>query len=358
MRVTPGSPPSAVTPATRGQRWPHFFRAGRAVHIVNPFWNATGGSELRALSLYEQLKGECQVRLWTDEWPDPALTRAYPITRIDTRRLRIPLTGTIVFVGAYKHPRRWVRWTHPRRVIVIYNTPDPELLDALITTMSSRLDRPVEVVYASEALQRGIGYPGVVQPSPIDLRRFTPRARESESSIETTFTVGKLSRDSSEKHHDADPALYRRLAAASIRVRLMGATLLAGELKNGVETRANAAIELLPEGATEPQSFLQTLDCFFYRTARHWEEPFGRVVVEAMACGLPVVCENRGGYTAVIEHGVNGFLFETNEEAYDAIRLLQRDCALRARVGRAARETVERLYSANHRREIVAYYTD
>jgi glycosyltransferase involved in cell wall biosynthesis len=358
MGVTPLSQPLDLSPLGRGHHWQRYLRARRSVHIVNPFWNATGGSELRALSLYEQLKGECRARLWTDEWPDPSLARRFPITRINTRRLRIPLTGTFVFVGVYKHPRRWVRWTHPRRVILVYNTPDPDLLGDLIRTMSPRTTRPVEVVYASQAMRHAIGYPGVVQPSPIDLRRFTPRVGERGTSADAAFTVGKMSRDSPEKHHQSDPAFYRRLAAASMRVRLMGATQLAAQVGAEPGTGANGVIELLSEGAMEPQSFLQSLDCFFYRTAHHWDEPFGRVVMEAMACGLPVVCESRGGYAEVIEHGVNGFLFDSDDEAYEIIRCLERDDAMRHRIGRAARETIERLYSTRQQREIIAYYTE
>lgn len=39
-----------------------------------------------------------------------------------------------------------------------------------------------------------------------------------------------------------------------------------------------------------------------------WEEPFGMVVIEALACGTPVVAMNRGAMPEIIKHGVNGFL--------------------------------------------------
>jgi glycosyltransferase involved in cell wall biosynthesis len=45
-----------------------------------------------------------------------------------------------------------------------------------------------------------------------------------------------------------------------------------------------------------------------------WEEPFGMAVIEALACGTPVVAMNRGAMPEIIEHGVNGFLAETEEE--------------------------------------------
>lgn len=48
-----------------------------------------------------------------------------------------------------------------------------------------------------------------------------------------------------------------------------------------------------------------------------WEEPFGMAVIEAMACGTPVVAMNRGAMPEIIEHGVNGFLANNEEEFYE-----------------------------------------
>ncbi len=45
-----------------------------------------------------------------------------------------------------------------------------------------------------------------------------------------------------------------------------------------------------------------------------WDEPFGMVIIEAMACGTPVIAMNRGAMSEIIEHGVNGFLADTEEE--------------------------------------------
>lgn len=45
-----------------------------------------------------------------------------------------------------------------------------------------------------------------------------------------------------------------------------------------------------------------------------WEEPFGMVAIEALACGTPVVAMNRGAMSEIIEHGVNGFLANSEDE--------------------------------------------
>ncbi|WP_242415389.1 glycosyltransferase family 4 protein [Sphingomonas panni] len=53
-----------------------------------------------------------------------------------------------------------------------------------------------------------------------------------------------------------------------------------------------------------------------------FDEPFGLSVVEAMACGTPVIAYNRGSMPELIDHGVNGFLVDTLDEAIAAIDLV------------------------------------
>ncbi|MEP4685769.1 MAG: glycosyltransferase family 4 protein, partial [Rhodopirellula bahusiensis] len=51
----------------------------------------------------------------------------------------------------------------------------------------------------------------------------------------------------------------------------------------------------------------------------NFDEPFGLSVIEAMACGTPVIATNRGSMPELIEHGVTGFLVNTALEAVQAI---------------------------------------
>ena len=50
-----------------------------------------------------------------------------------------------------------------------------------------------------------------------------------------------------------------------------------------------------------------------------WPEPFGLVMIEAMACGTPVVAFNRGSIPEIVDHGVTGFIVEDESEAAAAI---------------------------------------
>jgi glycosyltransferase involved in cell wall biosynthesis len=51
----------------------------------------------------------------------------------------------------------------------------------------------------------------------------------------------------------------------------------------------------------------------------NFDEPFGLSVIEAMACGTPVIARTRGSMAELIEHGITGFLVDSVDEAVAAI---------------------------------------
>lgn len=71
----------------------------------------------------------------------------------------------------------------------------------------------------------------------------------------------------------------------------------------------------------------------------------GYKLIQYMACGLPVVASPIGVNADIVEHGVNGFLAETEAEWHAAISALLRDPDLRRRMGAAGRRTVEAHYA-------------
>jgi glycosyltransferase involved in cell wall biosynthesis len=51
-----------------------------------------------------------------------------------------------------------------------------------------------------------------------------------------------------------------------------------------------------------------------------WPEPFGLVMIEAMACGTPVIAYDRGSVAEIMEEGRTGFIVDTLEDAVEASR--------------------------------------
>jgi glycosyltransferase involved in cell wall biosynthesis len=75
----------------------------------------------------------------------------------------------------------------------------------------------------------------------------------------------------------------------------------------------------------------------------HFDEPFGLSVVEAMACGTPVVAYRRGSMPEIIDEGITGFLADNTD---DAVALVDRAAALdrtEVAVRARARFDVERM---------------
>jgi glycosyltransferase involved in cell wall biosynthesis len=61
-----------------------------------------------------------------------------------------------------------------------------------------------------------------------------------------------------------------------------------------------------------------------------WPEPFGLVMIEAMACGTPVIAYRRGSVPEVVDDGVTGFVVDSEDEAIAAVK----------RIGELDRRTV------------------
>jgi len=90
------------------------------------------------------------------------------------------------------------------------------------------------------------------------------------------------------------------------------------------------------------------LRCHHARPPR-WAEQFGRVLVEALWCGVPVIGSQSGEIPWVIESTGGGLTFPEGD--VDALRgcleVMRADPALRTRLAKRGRERVERMFSVD-----------
>ncbi len=304
------------------------------LHLVGRFDDPHTGAERSLPDLAALLQGRRATYLWSDV-PPHAYFASRGVRQIQPAAGDFPRGGTLVIGGVHVDMGAWLAEARPARILLRYNLPNHLRLFEAIMRIRAATGQEPELVFVSNMLQNAVGLRGRVEPSLIRLEDFLqlPLPRPARGPM----VVGRLSRDVAGKHDPQDVALYRLLAARGIRVRIMGGTCLAPWLGQV------PGVALLPAGAEPALSFLSSLDIFVYRTGS-FVEPYGRVVLEAMAAGLPVVASALGGYAERIHTGTDGFIVQGQEEALHHVLQLAADAGLRHRVGQAARHTAQALH--------------
>ncbi len=83
-----------------------------------------------------------------------------------------------------------------------------------------------------------------------------------------------------------------------------------------------SGVEYIGEiGEKEKQKFLAEAYALLFPI--DWPEPFGLVMIEAMACGTPVVAWRNGSVPEVIDHGLTGYVVDSIDEAVDAVEKVE-----------------------------------
>jgi len=87
------------------------------------------------------------------------------------------------------------------------------------------------------------------------------------------------------------------------------------------ESYASKIEKSYPEGTLEWMGFLATSElqkelgkCRALLNTPKWNEAYGNVVVEALACGVPVIAYKRGGPSEIIQHGLTGYLVDPDDK--------------------------------------------
>ena len=113
------------------------------------------------------------------------------------------------------------------------------------------------------------------------------------------------------------------------------------------------------QGVVEPNDvpvFINKSRVFLYPSR---QEPFGLSIVEAMACGVPVVTTNVFGPREIVKNNYDGLLIPPDDvqALVEAVEKLLKDSSLRNRIGKSAVKTTHEKYDINqHVRLLMAIY--
>jgi glycosyltransferase involved in cell wall biosynthesis len=180
-----------------------------------------------------------------------------------------------------------------------------------------------------------------VIPFGVDTKRFKPTQKDRTSDVHEILYVGSLYPIKGLEYLIRAIALVTKIRR-DVRLRIVGngpeMTRLSS-LATGLRIKDKVIFDgFVPH--EETVSYYQQCDIFVYTTLG---EPFGKSIIEAMACGKPVIASNIGGPVEIVENGKTGFLVPPMrpDAIAERLLLLLADSARIRRMGQTARTVAE-----------------
>lgn len=262
-----------------------------------------------------------------------------PMALPAAERARIPTLWTCM--GWWFHPKFWQRGFFQRPDAIFAHSQ--AIKDGFLGDPPFMLPERITILY-----------PGV------DISRFNPDVDGLKVRFDAGFdkdapVVALVARFQDVKGHDVFQAMARQVALQIPTARF----LVAGEntqtsADNAYKTRIleTAKTDPLLRGRLKYLGFRADVERVLAAAdvvvcSSHFES-YGLTVVEAMACGKPVVSTNRGGPAETVVQGETGFLVPPGDAAGLARHVIDllRDADLRERMGAAGQARVESTFSA------------
>lgn len=226
-------------------------------------------------------------------------------------------------------------WRRPwrRRVFAIVTRYFYARADAVVATSAGVADDLVANYQVPRSKIR-------ILHNPVDLETIADASREELPAVgggqPVVVAAGRLAWV---KNYPLLIAAVAELAATTpVQAWILGEGPERQQLESLARERGIAPLVTFLGFQANPWRFMARADVFVLTSAY---EGFGNVLIEAMACGTPVVATRSPGTTEIIDHGVNGLLVEHDAGAVAAaIASLLVDTSLRGRVTARARDDV------------------
>lgn len=193
------------------------------------------------------------------------------------------------------------------------------------------------------------GYTGplsIIPQTGVDETHFVPRP--DAHIARTPFTIGYVGRLVPEKGIDDAISALAQLPT-HVRMHIVGAGQYESALRQhattlGVDARI---IWQKPVSSHEMPSVMQQFDALVLpsRTTSNWKEQFGRVLIEAMACGVPVIGSSSGEIPHVIGDGGLVFTEGDSRALAQHVQMLLHETHTYARISQHARNRILHTYT-------------
>lgn len=204
----------------------------------------------------------------------------------------------------------------------------------------------------------------VVLPNGADTEKFHPVTDQQRSDLRKKLDYGGedlvllyVGRVVKEKGLDVLLKAVKRMGRRerkNIKVLIVGSSDFAGEDPSGYEKSVRSLAKKLKTNVRftgyvdhrQLPTYYQMADVFVFPV--RWNEPFGLVVCEAQACGVPVLSAKKGGIPEIVIHKKTGYLMPSSfgsKDLYRALRKIATNEKKLEKWGRKGRKRVERYFT-------------
>lgn len=220
----------------------------------------------------------------------------------------------------------------------------------------------IGLAYSEEArkvlAQKGFAGPTAVAPYGTDVSLFTPDQNprlRAELKLDGSVVIGYMGRLVPEKALDTLIRAFARVrgldGAPPAKLLFVGSGPEQTALER-VAAEEGVLDQLVFTGAVPHKragEYMQCMDLFVLpsRTMPNWKEQFGRVIIEAMACAIPVIGSDSGEIPNLIRATGGGRVFHEDDVAglAEQLRELLADGSFRRKLGESGRRSVQERYT-------------
>lgn len=283
--------------------WPFSYESSKPNILYRAFWyyrdryNRTMGQEVKKILEHER----------------PALLHTHNLTGFSVsvwaaaKSLGLPVVHTtrdyslLCYRGMYRNDRNCAK---PCKTCLAFSRIKrrvSRLVDLAVGISHFVLDRHLTFAYFPNARHAVVYNPVSVAPK---------RPVNSAEKNNPQLHLGYLGRLTPHKGIEDLLTAVEQLTRRNLPVKLS----IAGQGDRKYEEMLWKRAKGLPVtflGHTSPEELFHQIDILVVPS--RWHEPFGRVVAEAFANGIPVIAANRGGIPEIVEKGCTGWLYEPND---------------------------------------------
>ncbi|HSH73526.1 MAG TPA: hypothetical protein VK974_10750 [Methylophilaceae bacterium] len=297
-------------------------------HIIAPFdkfaadaWHEDIWHAFRLAMRFE--RQQLAYQLWATEPLSAAslsklkamsLSIKFDIQQIQPYRGIAPNMGNLWIVGDI-HIGSWYDYHQYQTISVIYDTMRLDSFFQHLHRLRKKPSIELKVIHISKSQEIKSGVTNSeVEFDLLDIN-FWNNEDLPQKTLNSVFTVGRISPDFSDWHHYHDPSLYNILAQRNFRIKLAGAD----SIKSYIES--NEKFEFY-DSDFSMQKFISSIDCLICRSSPKKPKNFMPSISLAIKYDIPIIIDSRNSLAEHLSNYPKAYISNCNDKTLGIINVL------------------------------------